>query len=193
LDRHSSTGNIVKKMLHFRTSVPDASSAIVFNTYGYPIIRLADLYLMYAEALNEAGGTLPHQDVYTYVDAVRERSGLNGVVESWRDYAIAGMENKPLTREGMREIIRRERLNELAFESSRFWDLRRWKLAEEYMNRPVRGWNIWGESPEDFYDKGDKGKGTEIYQMSFQKRDYFWPIRTNTVLRNANLVQNPGW
>jgi hypothetical protein len=185
--RYSSTGYVVKKMLHYRTSVVDNNNNITLYAYGYPIIRLADMYLMYAEALNEARGGTPDPDVYTYVDLVRARSGLKGVVESWRDHAVAGKENKPLTKEGMRDIIRRERLNELAFEGIRFWDLRRWKLAEEYMNRPVRGWNITGTTAETFYQE------TNVYQLTFQKKDYFWPIRTNTLLKNLNLVQNPGW
>src|SRR5690606_8871387 len=117
--------------------------------------RLADLYLMYAEALNESLGS-PSGDVYRYIDLVRARTGLNGVVESWRDHAIDA--NKPMTKDGMREIIQRERMNELAFEGARFWDLKRWKLAETYMNRPVRGLNIRGETPEEFY------KVVELYQ-----------------------------
>jgi hypothetical protein len=188
VNRHSSTGYVVKKMLHFRSSTPDNSSnALSIFQYGFPVIRLADLYLMYAEALNEVGDNTPDPDVYEYVDLVRARSGLNGVVESWHDHAVAGKQGKPLTKEGMREIIRRERMNELAFESSRFWDLRRWKLSEQYMNRPVRGLNISGTTDEEFYVE------TQIYQLNFQKRDYFWPIRTNVLLRNLNLVQNPEW
>lgn len=52
--------------------------------YAFPIIRLADLYLMYAEALNETLNT-PNNDVYTYIDLVRERAGLDGVKESWQN------------------------------------------------------------------------------------------------------------
>lgn len=54
--------------------------------YSFPIIRLADLYLMYAEALNESQES-PTQDVYDYVDLVRERAGLKGVKESWSKYS----------------------------------------------------------------------------------------------------------
>jgi hypothetical protein len=185
--RHSSTGNVCKKMLHINTTASTNDGAISLYRYAYPIIRLADLYLLYAEALNEAGNGTPDPDVYTYIDTLRTRSGLEGVVDSWRKYAISGKENKPLTKEGMRDIIRRERMNELAFESIRFWDLRRWKLAEEYMNRPILGWNIMGETAEEFYQP------TELFSPTFQKKDYFWPIRTSVTLKNVNLVQNPGW
>jgi hypothetical protein len=185
--RHSSTGYICKKLVHFRTSISGTSS-FTQEYYPFPIIRLADLYLMYAEALNEASGETPHADVYNYVDLVRTRTGLKGVVETWNDYAIASQRNKPLTKAGMREIIRRERLNELAFEGARFWDLKRWKLSMEYMNRPIQGWNIaTGETPVDFYRK------TDIYSLRYEAKDYFWPIRQNTLTRNENLMQNPGW
>jgi hypothetical protein len=171
-------------MLHFRSSVPDNSNSFSQWRYAFPIIRLADLYLMYAEALNE---TLPAptDEVYYYIDMVRERTGLRGVVESWRDYSSDP--EKPLNQDGMREIIRRERLNELAFEGARFWDLKRWKLAKEYMNRPIRGLNIRGSTPEDFYQE------TEIYPLKFETKDYLWPIRQRVLLTNRRLVQNPGW
>ena len=65
---------------------------------------------MYAEALNESQES-PTQDVYDYVDLVRERAGLKGVKESWSKYSKSP--DKPNTKNGMREIIRMERLNEL--------------------------------------------------------------------------------
>jgi hypothetical protein len=181
---HTSTGYICKKMLSYLTAAATGDSDPAINRYAFPLIRLADLYLMYAEALNEAGGDTPAADVYNYVDTVRKRSGLKGVVESWRDHAIVSQQNKPLSKDGMRDIIRRERMIELAFEGIRFWDLRRWKLAEDYMNRTVRGFDIYAE---DFFQPID------IFQLRFEKKDYFWPIRQSVLLNNKNLVQNPEW
>lgn len=183
-ERYSSTGYLCKKLVHYLSSVPDANSSITTYRYAFPIIRLADLYLMYAEALNEVKSS-PDAEVYEYVDLVRARTGLKGVVESWQDHS--NVPDKPTSKEGMREIIRRERLNELAFEGSRFWDLRRWKLSEEYMNRAIRGLNIRGENPADFYQV------KEIYHPTFDTKDYLWPIRLNVLLKNTNLVQNLGW
>jgi hypothetical protein len=154
--------------------------------YAFPIIRLSDIYLMYAEALNESKAA-PDAEVYQYIDIVRARTGLKGVVESWNGYAIDAKKNKPATRDGMREIIQRERLNELAFEGARFWDLKRWKLSEEYMNRPLRSFNLRGETAEDYY------RIIELYPIKFGKKDYLWPIRQSTLLNNRNLVQNLGW
>jgi hypothetical protein len=183
---HSSTGYVCKKMVNYLTAAATADNDPAISRYAFPLIRLADLYLMYAEALNEAGGNTPNAEVYYYVDMIRKRSGLKGVVESWNSYAIDALKGKPLTKDGMREIIRRERMIELAFEGIRFWDLRRWLLAEEYMNRPIRGFNIYAD---DFFQP------VTIFerQMRFEKKDYLWPIRQSILLRNQNLKQNPGW
>ena len=150
--------------------------------YSFPIIRLADLYLMYAEALNESQES-PTQDVYDYVDLVRERAGLKGVKESWSKYSKSP--DKPNTKNGMREIIRMERLNELACEGIRFWDLRRWKKE---LPREVKGWHIQGETAQEFY------RVTTIYLRSkYSYKDYLWPLKLETILKDPNLVQNPGW
>lgn len=183
-DRHSPTGYLVKKLISLMTSIPDASATISTYRYTFPIIRLADLYLMYAEALNESK-SMPDEHVYEFIDYVRKRSGLEGVIDSWTKYSK--FPDKPLTQEGMREIIRQERLNELAFEGIRFWDLRRWKMAEKYMNQPIRGLNIYGETPLEFY------KENNLYQLSFELKDYLWPLMQDELVKNKNLIQNPGW
>lgn len=178
------TGYLVKKQIHRLTTVPVTSQAVEQYRYSFPVLRLADLYLMYAEALNELKD-IPDEEVFEYIDLVRNRSGLKGVVESWNEHAIDP--NKCLTKDGMRQIIRRERLNELAFEGIRFWDIRRWKMAEELMNTSIQGLNVYAEEYENFYEVKD------IDNITFNKKDYLWPIRTSVLLNNPNLVQNPGW
>jgi hypothetical protein len=184
VEMHSSTGYVCKKMLGYQTVSSAAGNDPVPSRYPFPLIRLADLYLMYAEALNETGGDTPGADVYYYVDAIRKRSGLKGVVESWSEHAVASRQNRPQTKAGMRDIIRQERMIELAFEGIRFWDLRRWLLAEEYMNRTIRGFDVYAE---DFY------RPLDLFQLTFEKKNYFWPVRQNVLMKNTNLIQNPGW
>jgi hypothetical protein len=184
-ERSSLTGYIVKKLVHYRSSTPDAGGYTPVN-YAFPIIRLADLYLLYSEALNESKDA-PDTQVYEYIDRVRARTGLDGVVDTWRDHAVESKKSKPLNKTGMRDIIRRERLNELAFEGARFWDLRRWKLAKDYINRPIRGLNVLGAKAPEFY------VATELYQPRFETKDYFFPLRTQTVIYNLNLLQSPEW
>ncbi|TKG89409.1 RagB/SusD family nutrient uptake outer membrane protein [Puteibacter caeruleilacunae] len=183
-DKRSSTGYLVKKLINYQTSVGASSYNLSDMKYAFPMIRLADLYLMYAEALNEAKDQ-PDAEVYDYIDQVRERSGLDGVVNSWQNFST--IPDKPRSKEGMRSIIHRERMNELAFEGVRFWDLRRWKLTEDYMNQPVYGWSTQGEEAEDFYKK------QLLYELQFETKDYLWPLKIDDLLKNSNLVQNPGW
>lgn len=180
--RWSLTGYWAKKMVHYEAFQSAPSSGFSSEPYPFPVIRLADLYLLYAEALNETGQTTA---AYEWIDKVRARAGLNGVVESWQAYSTNP--DKPASVEGLREIIHQERLIELAFEGQRFWDLRRWKKAEEYLNAEIKGWNVEGESAETYYNVISYGR----YQFSL--RDYFWPIAEADILANPNLVQNPGW
>jgi hypothetical protein len=192
-ERYSATGYIVKKLLHYKTSINfETQDSPTYTHYPFPVIRLADLYLMYAEALNEAtsGGdeATPNPEAYEWIDAVRTRTGLGRVVDSWREYATPDKQNKPLSKGGLRQIIQRERLNELAFEGARFWDLRRWMLAKEYMNgKPIRGLNAKVETRDEFY------KVQTLWTQKFEDKDYFWPVKTETVLRNPRLKQSPGW
>ncbi|MDR0700789.1 MAG: RagB/SusD family nutrient uptake outer membrane protein [Tannerella sp.] len=179
--RKSITGYLCKKLLNFKSAIPLTNTSFTQERYAFPIIRLADLYLMYAEALNEING--PNAEVYEYIDAIRQRTGLDGVVESWRDHALDP--SKPSTKAGMRAIIRHERLNELAFEGSRFWDLKRWKLAETVFNsKPIRGL---------VRDENENVTLRELYPLEYTSKDYLWPIKESNLANNPNLVQNPGW
>ena len=186
-DRSSRTGYLCKKMLHYRSTSPLTANSFSELLYAFPIIRLADLYLLYAEAMNEWLEKPNKEDVYDYIDFVRDRTGLKGVVASWQEHAVAGKKDLPDSREGMREIIRRERLNELAFEGARYWDLRRWKLAEDYLNRPIRGLDILGKTDDEFYVE------TELFTPTFEKKDYFSPIIMGVLVSNSNLLQSPYW
>lgn len=176
------SGYQAKKLVNFESVANNstASGSLVLEPYSFPIIRLADLYLMYAEALNEVKAT-PDAEVYKYIDLVRERAKLKGVVESWAK--SSNQPDKPLSKSGMRNIIRQERLIELAFEGQRFHDLRRWKLSFKYMNQPIQGWML-----ED---------GALVlknqFVPKFERKNYLWPISLNNILLNTNLVQNPGW
>lgn len=180
--RYAITGYTIKKGSHIETQVNSSGTTTVQGTF--PIMRLADLYLLYAEALNECQDE-PIQEVYDYVDLIRRRAGLEGVMDSWRKYSK--YPEKPATQSGMREIIRRERMIELAFEGKRFWDVRRWLTAETEMNKPIRGWNTMGEVADDYYNI------IVINPLQFNKREYLWPIRQGELLKNTNLIQNPGW
>ena len=180
---YSVTGYYAKKLIYYDNTY---GSTISIKEYPFPIIRLADLYLMYAEALNEAhiNGTVD-PDVYTYIDLVRTRSGLEGVQASWQSYSVyPGKPNSPL---GMREIIRRERAIELALEGQHYFDVRRWREAVNEFNQPVRGWSVDQESVPGYYNI------INIYNQRFNQRDYLWPIKEYDLVVNTNLIQTKGW
>lgn len=157
----------------------------VYINYPYPLIRLAGLYLLYAEALNEANAS-PTPDVYKYVNMVRARAGLGTVQDSWTNYS--NNPTKYTTQAGMRAIIQRERALELCFEGQRYWDVLRWKTAAQELSGNVTGWDRTAKTADLFY------RELTFYSRKFvAPRDYLWPIADLDLLNNPNLVQNTGW
>jgi hypothetical protein len=182
IERYSSTSFYIKKLSSY-LSVYN-STTYIEKRWNFPVMRLADLYLLYAEALNESLDA-PSAEVYGYVDKVRERAGLKGVAESWGTHSR--FPQKYQGKEGMRDIIRTERSIELAFEGHRFWDIRRWKTAIESFNEPIKGWNIEGKENGDFYQV------RTVKNVQYSLRDVLWPIMQRNIAVNNNLMQNPGW
>ncbi len=182
---YSITGFFAKKLVHYENIISLQGSTI--KGYSFPIIRLSDLYLMYSEALNETKAA-PDAEVYEYIQRVRTRAGLDAggdILNTWQMYSTNP--SKPMTKDGMRKIIHQERMIELALEGHRYWDLKRWKLATEYFNKPIQGWNIFKSDVDGFYEVEN------IFYRNFSTKDYLWPISQNELLKNPNLIQNPGW
>lgn len=142
-------------------------------------LRYAEVLLNYAEAQNEAL-TTPDQTVYAAIEQIRQRAGLS-------PYQLpAG-----LTKQQMREKIRHERYVELAFEQKRYWDLRRWKIAEQVLN---------GKKFSAMYiTKHDNGSYTyEVKPVDgvpcvFQEKMYLMPIPQREIEKNPELIQNDDW
>ena len=183
------TGFLPKK--HFPIQAtwtgPNSFTGAGTTWYPWPMIRLSDLYLLYAEAINEAEGPngAHSDDLFKYINLVRERAKIPDVKTAWDTYS-----NSPGyygTKVGMRAIIHRERLNELAFEGQRFWDLRRWKEAPAEYQKGIYGFDVTSAKEEDYYVK------KFLYEQKFGLKDYFWPIPTSYIEVNPNLVQNIGW
>jgi hypothetical protein len=181
-DSHIITGYHIKKLVN--TGSTQGNGQYNGKPYSFPIIRLTDLYLLYAEVLNEIK-TAPDAEVYKWIDTVRSRAGLQGVVDSWKK---SSNPDKPLNKEGMRNIIKQERSIELCFEGHRLYDLRRWKDAMEYLNEPIQGWNYKGFTADEYY------RVTTYWdQRTYNIKDYLWPLKISSLNVNSNLVQNPGW
>lgn len=177
------TGYVLKKICHPSSNGEEYNRLVV---YPWPIIRLGELYLNYAEALNEYSG--PSTEVYEALNAIRSRSYVPDVEEVWSDPALAKTVNKHASKEGLREIIRQERAIELAFEGNRYYDVRRWKEGARYFNEPVKGWSVDESALNKFYVVKDVGQRSFI-----TPRDYQHPVPMDEMILNSNLVQNPGW
>lgn len=180
------TGYIPKKYVNFESVQNPGTDSYAVNLYSWPLIRLADVYLLYAEALNEAADTETNRmKAITYIDKVRDRAGIPGVEEAWTNYSTNP--GKFRSQVGLREIIHRERLIELSFEGQRFWDLRRWKEVMEAYRTPIESWDLEQREPQYYYRK------KVIVNQQFGLKDYFWPISNANLRNNPNLVQNLGW
>lgn len=178
---YSITGYYVKKLINW--NLVATATSVDLESYPWPVMRLSDLYLLYAESLNESGNSAA---ALPYLNQIRERAGLKSVESSWANYSVNP--GKYTTTAGLREIIQQERGIELAFETSRFWDLRRWKTAGQVLNQPIYGWDIAQKSYEDY------NRRVLLFSQKFNApRDYFFPISESDLQVNPNLVQNTGW
>ncbi len=141
------------------------------------LFRYGEVLLNYAEALNEYLPA-PDQHVYGAVEAIRKRAGLN-------PYQLAA----GLSKDQMRVIIHNERRIELAFEGQRYFDVRRWKEAGTTFNETLH--------EELIYQLGSgvlSYQEVPVLQMGFKSPQmYFAPIPYPEVVKNRNMVQNPGW
>ncbi|MDR0843790.1 MAG: RagB/SusD family nutrient uptake outer membrane protein [Tannerella sp.] len=155
--------------------------------FPYPFIRMADLYLMKAEILNELNS--PGQEVWDEVNKIRRRAGIPDVDVSWSNPAWVSPNyiNSHKDKNKMREIILKERSIELAFEGTHFFDIRRYKRAVQEFNTPTMGWEGDAATPNTFFVLSTK------QQRRFLMRDNLWPLPLSEMNINPNLKQNPEW
>lgn len=154
------------------------------KSYFRPSIlyRMAEFYLLYAEALNEVNPSDPR--IIEYVDKIRARAGISLL----KDIKANIIGNKEL----QRKAIRQEMRVELCTEGQRYFDVRRWMVAENA--DPMEG----GQSG-DFHgmdmNAGEDGffKRTLLEHRIFERRMYLYPIPLSEIQRSKKLVQNPGW
>jgi len=140
----------------------------------WPYLRLSDLYLMYAEALNEYNPT--SSDILLYVNKVRTRAGIAAL-------PVLASDN---TQEGMRDRIKNERFVELNFEGSRYFDLKRWNMGS-VIGASVYGMNTVKRGSVITYER------FKFEDRVFPPRMYLDPIPLSDVLTSPGLIQNPGY
>ncbi len=177
---HAKTGYVSYKRLN--RSVYDQGSHPKSLYRPGILMRLADFYLLYAEALNEVDPSDPR--IIQYVDFVRERAGIPLLADIKPE--IKG--NKEL----QKAAIVAERRVELATEGQRYFDVRRWMIAGNKPGNGGQGGQFHGmdmnaEALVDFYRR------TVIETRTWENNMYLAPIGTDVLQNSALLVQNPGY
>lgn len=163
------TGYYLRKFLNEDVNIQTGGSSA---GHVVPLFRLAEIYLNYAEALNECDPTNP--DIALYLNKVRNRASLPNV--------------SVLSQEQMRAVIQHERRVELAFEEHRSWDVRRWKIASSTLGAPLMGVQI-ERKPLGGYTY----MPVKVEQRVFQPKMYWYPIPQSEVLKLKQWKQNNGW
>jgi len=181
----SCTGYYIKKWVSKTDGYDVSSKSFTYNKYSYPYIRFAEVYLDYAEAEAEYTGSLSATGL-AYLNKVRNRAGLPNFETSW---AIVG--GTP-TGEKLINAIRQERMSEFVFEGRWYFDIRRWKIAGDYMQKTPKAWNLAGTTTAEFYKVTDVYEGTQTRTFK-TPRNYWMAIPQDQININPNLVQNPGY
>ena len=143
------------------------------------VFRYAEILLDYAEAENESAG--PVAAVYQTLEQLRIRAGITNTSGSYG--LTTGMSQAQ-----MRAAIQNERRIEMAFEEERYFDIRRWKIADSVMNVPRMGVSITNSNGTLTYNY------IPVLTTKFiAPKMYLYPIPYTEVLANPNMKQNPGW
>lgn len=177
--QQTKTGYYMRK---FMGDFENASGGLYANTlHDWIFIRYAGILLDYAEAANEFEG--PTAAVFQVLYDLRRRAGIEAGSDGY--YGL----DPTMDQIKMRAAIQNERRIEMAFEEQRYWDIRRWKIAEKIYGQPVRGMDIQRTgNGQVFYNPVD------IYNPAFKApKMYLYPIPYTEVLKDERLVQNPGW
>ncbi|MDR0543391.1 MAG: RagB/SusD family nutrient uptake outer membrane protein [Dysgonamonadaceae bacterium] len=143
------------------------------------MFRYAEILLNFAEAENEYSG--PTSEVYAAITKLRSRVRISSGADG-----LYGLKAN-MTQDEMRKVIQNERRIEMAFEEQRYWDIRRWRIAEDIFAQPLYGLQITKNGGVLNYTQ------IEVANYSFDTKRYFYPIPYSEVVKNKNMVQNPGW
>jgi starch-binding outer membrane protein, SusD/RagB family len=166
--KNTHTGYYLRKFINPKTNIG------VAQTSKWKKFRLAELYLNFAEAENEAVG--PNSDVYNAINATRNRAGMPNLKTG-------------LTKEVMRERIRNERQVEMAIEEHRFHDVRRWKILDK-TDKLVTGMEITKVGTALTYKRFVSER-----RNAWMDKFRLFPLPQSEVnnIADFNTNQNPGW
>ena len=163
------TGYYIYKMVNRNVS----NNGLSGSPRSIPLIRYAEILLNYAEAANEFAAS-PDGLIYAAVEDIRRRAGL-------RPYELP----PGLTKEQMREVIRHERQVELMYEGHRFFDVRRWMIAEGTQDQQMHGMEVRRNGASVTYNVFN------VRKHNFTRAMYLWPLPLREISKSPELLQNP--
>ena len=185
------TGYVIKKFINPTDAWSGTNAKRL--TKAYPIIRYADILLMYAEALNHLTTTHTVQlekETYTLMrntdeirkafNLVRHRAGLPGMSVS----EVSDVNT-------VQKLIEQERMIELLFENERYYDVRRWGKYEESELTTITGMNV--EGTKSTYYQRTIPNSSRIGARVVNRKMMFMPIPNSEIRKLPSMSQNPGW
>lgn len=178
-----------------RKHVQDLKTDLNGKYYQCPLMRLSEVYLNIAEAMNELGKATEKdefgRDAYDYVNLVRGRVDVGGLN---REEITPGEE--------LREAILRERALEFGYEEMRYYDIVRW-MHKDYLDVPLRRLRTFPIDPNDKttpankrlfrYEFDNTYPNQRVWVKEWDDRYYLTPIPLEEINKKYGLVQNPGW
>lgn len=193
LQNGSQTGYILKKFIPLTSNKYDRAYDWGSNLHIYvPYMRLADVYLMYAEAAavsqNSSTGkaTNFNKTAIEAINTVRHRAGVENVNTKYSGSLDVFLSE-----------LRRERAVELAFEGHRFNDLRRWLLLTEYPYT-IKTAVDFDRAGSFNYDDPEQNRVVNLrervlIERKFSSKHYWLPLKVTDVSMYVEFGQNPGW
>lgn len=187
----SRTGYFLYKFIPIFANNYDMGGTYMKLYIDVPYLRLADCYIMYAEACAALGGssTKSAKCSLTAVDAInkiRQRAGVADVAEKFKSDKNKFMDE-----------VRRERAVELSFEGHRFNDLRRWLLLDKApyniktSQEFVRAGKLDPKNPQETLVSGWSEK--TILTRNFTQKHWWMPLKKKDTSLYPEFFQNPGW
>ncbi|KGO86200.1 glycan metabolism protein RagB [Flavobacterium rivuli WB 3.3-2 = DSM 21788] len=177
ISRYSWSGYCINKLMD-----PTFDGNLMNYGGNFPVVRYPEVLLGYLESKLEAGEGITQSLLDETVNLIRNRPTVNMPDVTTTDP------------NAVREILRRERKVELAFEGIHYYDILRWGTAGQELNRQFTGMKLTN-TPESYSDYPVDSNGFYIYQ----RRNFIvgvnelWPIPQTELNINKNLVQNPGY
>lgn len=182
------TGYVCKKYVHYRDAKVGEGART--ETKTFPIIRYAEVLMIYAEALNNLQGshtvgdetfTRDTEKIKKAFNLIRYRAGLPGVTDS----QLASAET-------FNQVLQREKMIEFIHENHRYYDVRRWGILEDLEKQPLTGMNVEAKEWTGFYAPVIINHRI-IRERVFKPKMMLLPIHHDELRKVPSLDQNPGW